>query len=486
MKKTYMFVIALLVAMASFSVKANGLPSGIQVSDGTNEYWYYIQSSMVNQATAQEGGRNGLFISSQGSENCGIVSLRNMFLSGNRELQLWKLVDAGTGNYYLVNKATGFKMGLGSGAETAGQSGAKGLMDNGSSKFKDRYYTTAETDATPAEFIFNAGGEEGNPNNILALNSTYPIACIVNVSTIDATNEKRKNGDLIGATASGDFLNVDATASYSDSPKTLNVYGLPGSPRAWIFVPESVMNDKFPKMSTETESHYYKLTYVLTGASLYDNVDNYNTLVVSTDDMGDQALWKLVKYNKVPKVEGDPNSVYLPAVNDSVCFVNKATGRYLNSGSTLDGTPAGFMLQHLAYSPTSSTDYTYSPTNAKTNQFRITAKVDSPMSLRYDQSVTATSMANIVLPNPSDANLKYAWNSGYALYVQPENGSNSLKTTTINKFNAYSDNGYIVVEGAADFQVYTVYGVQVSANTKLTTGTYIVKANGAAKKVFVK
>ncbi|MGI6218305.1 MAG: hypothetical protein ACOYJE_00340 [Bacteroidaceae bacterium] len=53
-------------------------------------------------------------------------------------------------------------------------------------------------------------------------------------------------------------------------------------------------------------------------------------------------------------------------------------------------------------------------------------------------------------------------------------------------FKVYVNNGYITVEGAEDYTVYSISGMQVDATQQLPAGTYIVSANGKAVKVAVK
>ncbi len=51
---------------------------------------------------------------------------------------------------------------------------------------------------------------------------------------------------------------------------------------------------------------------------------------------------------------------------------------------------------------------------------------------------------------------------------------------------AYEVNGVIIVEGADDYSIYTLNGIQVPANAQLSSGIYIVKAGSKAVKVAVK
>ena len=55
-----------------------------------------------------------------------------------------------------------------------------------------------------------------------------------------------------------------------------------------------------------------------------------------------------------------------------------------------------------------------------------------------------------------------------------------------NTFQVSSENGIILVEGATDYDVYSINGTKVASNATQTPGVYIVKVGKTAKKVMVK
>ena len=54
-----------------------------------------------------------------------------------------------------------------------------------------------------------------------------------------------------------------------------------------------------------------------------------------------------------------------------------------------------------------------------------------------------------------------------------------------NELVAYAKNGYIIVEGADEYTITTLDGVEVSAKAQLAPGVYIVKSGNQTTKIIV-
>ncbi len=281
--------------LAPEAVAASKLPVELKIStDEVNEYWYYIQNSLnyLADSNDNEPHRVGYYISSRGNSNEYVKAL-HLYISGDKALQLWKIVQSPvSGQYFLVNKATKNKLGLGSGT------GYK----------TDRYYTTSVS-GTP--FAINLC--EGS-NDYVTLTGNGGSA-------------------LLGAWVGGEFYN--GTAPYNTPPIVSEFPELPVlGPRGWIFIPETEVNERYPSLSTETEAHWYHIKSVTKqGQSITDNAAG-NTLILTEEADIDSQWWKFVK------------KAGASAICDSVYIINKATGRYLN-GTKTSTEPMCYVLQHL-------------------------------------------------------------------------------------------------------------------------------------------
>ncbi len=64
-------------------------------------------------------------------------------------------------------------------------------------------------------------------------------------------------------------------------------------------------------------------------------------------------------------------------------------------------------------------------------------------------------------------------------------GVEELEDDAIASFTAYAENGYIVVEGVEEYQLFTIDGVALPLNTQLASGIYVVKSGAESVKVSV-
>ncbi len=275
-------------------IKISDLPGGLNVSEGDDVYWYYIQNAINYVASAAgEGLRVGSFISSTGTTDQ--AKVWNLYTSGNRDYQLWKVIEAPIkGQYYLVNKANDFKLGFGSTA---------------ASQDPTRYYTTLES-ATP--FTINKCEQ-----------SNYYVTLKSNGGTY-----------LLGGWASGGLYN--GSGNYNTVPLAPENPLLPvKGPRGWIFIPEADMDIYYPEFSDANKEVWYYIEAAVQGRVLYDDVSASNVLKIDykTTD-ADAQLWKIVKQTNAT------------SFCDSVYIINKATKRYIAGVSTI-AEPRGIVLQHL-------------------------------------------------------------------------------------------------------------------------------------------
>ncbi len=275
-------------------IQQSALPAGLNVSDETNTYWYYIQNAINYVASGSgEGLRVGSYITSVGTSEQ--AKLWNLFFSGNKDYQLWKVVAAPTkGQYYLVNKANGYKLGFGA-----------------SPLDPARYYTTPSS-ATP--FTINK-----------CTGSDYYVTLNSNGGTA-----------LLGGWGGGALY--DGSGSYNTAPSAPDSPLLPAKgPRGWIFIPESEVNECYPELSNENGDSWYFIESITQGRVLYDDVSAEHALKIdykAGEVSNDAQLWKFVK---------QANST---AFCDSIYIINKSTGRYITGVST-EAEPKGFVLQHL-------------------------------------------------------------------------------------------------------------------------------------------
>ncbi len=318
----------------------SALPEKLKISDESNEYWYYIQNALNYKADGNdnEAHRVGYYISSRGNKDETVKAL-HLYMSGDKNLQLWKLVASPTsGQYYLINKATGNKLGVGSSP-----------LDS------KRYYTTSTTE-TP----FSIDLCEEN-NHYVVMKSNGGTA-------------------LLGAWVGGEFY--DGSSPYNTPPLASETPELPViGPRGWIFIPETEVNERYPQLSTETETHWYHIKSVTRqGQSIADNATMDNVLTLSKEaDIGAQ-WWKFVKKTNVSNI------------CDSVYIINKSTGKYFN-GTTTSEEPVAYVLQHLLRSDV--------------NQFRIIPSLGK-------QGVSVTEDGNLSITSTA---LPCGWNSDYAFRI---------------------------------------------------------------------
>ncbi len=445
MKKKYLLLISIFVVCFSFfslQTKAEdkgAFPAGIGVQPGE---WYYIQSSMSAGTSISEANRIGRYLTSQGAEKQALTF--SLYSEGQRDLQLWKIeADAANGSdrFFIINKATGFKLSLGTGTEKAAELATTSVRnlpsndDNGSGNYTDRYYTSATTNTS-----FKIETFQG---------TDYPCAIIYGQSAnfLAAQNDK------------GGLQDASGTNNPPSDP-TLP----PHTARAWMFIPQSEVDNRYNVMSTATETKWYQIESVLyPGKVLYEN--DGVVAVKDKDNADNTQLWKFMP---TTSTTGGGN----------VYIVNKSKGTYIqnpgltnNAGLLTAPFDSQCTLQDLL-----RTDNTI--------QFRISGGF----------SITGTANACAVLAETEAVKVSNATNSAgfgygsaYAFHLNFVSTGNSIKGTSVDSFEVSAENGYITVSGTTDtYKVYTICGVEVNPAAKQANGIYIVKVGNTSKKVYVK
>ncbi len=303
------------------------LPSHIKTSDDENEYWYFIQNGINHAETGTAAVRNGVYLTSFGGDaESSQVRGHNMILSGNKDYQLWKLIESSDsiGCYYLVNKATGNPMSIGTGEKLEGTNGEnKTLGPN----FGNRYYTVAsnatlfDIDVCRTSFRGQAVSER-----FVSIRRTVP-------------GEFQKN--LLGMFGNNSLLAAfDHNATYF-SPQMTMTESL-RSPRSWAFIPEEEGIERYPLLSNEEEENWYNIMSASSNTSykgqIITVVDDFVPTVLEHKD--NDNLENEFQMWKFEKVEGSEwcDSIYL--ISQTGVFMEA-------SGMSVSTEPSPFVLQHL-------------------------------------------------------------------------------------------------------------------------------------------
>lgn len=457
MNKLFYFLSILLISSVTVSLYAQ-LPGGIQVSSGANEYWYYIQNganpemAYVDAVTINDNAdagldKAGLFITSQGGDNSNQVYSYVRHINQNGDLQLWKVVEADNGSYDLINKKTGNKLALGTGSSDC-------YGDNGVN-CKDLFYTNSDGNQS-FSFLQPSAGDKGTSGAVVI---TYS-----------------QGADTYALITTG----VDKKWSLYNE-KMVDEYDIPEddaiikSTKAWFFISESEMNTRpYPLLSSSASENWYHIellgtqTYV-TGraieARLNSTTSEYyiGSLVKKADN--EYQMWKVVS------VAGD---------NAKVNLVNKMfPNKYFplpnaDAGAVLSDTPVDFLLKDVRNGELSImiADETKNNSGRSGVAFRaLTWQVPGVM---------AISTVN------ADQTIARRYTSTFK-FTAAEGGGSGIVNPGKASFIAYSDNGYIKVEGtSAPAQVYSVTGILFDINKQLPAGIYIVKVANESVKVIVR
>ncbi len=280
-------------------IQISELPVNLKFSDENKEYWYYIQNAsnyLANSTNLMEASSIGLYLSVKNTGSDNRAYAWNLYLSGNTEYQLWKIVASETkGQYYLVNKATGYRLGY--------------------DINKDNYnlYLNPQTAGTSFGLSKCSGSDSFVVLNVNGT-SNYLIA--------------KGNGAVF-------CDEVNTIPEASESPE------LPvKSNAAWVFISQEDMEGRYPLLSTDYPEHWYQIeSATRPGKVIIDDVADENKLKLANQSDDDIQCWKFIK---------QPGA---SSFCDSIYIVNKATGRYICTAKMAGGvtsvTPVKYVLQHL-------------------------------------------------------------------------------------------------------------------------------------------
>ncbi len=422
------------------------LPSNVRVSNGSNEYWYYIQNGanpLVNRVTPNfldNGSLNkaGWFMTSRGGNGSSQVFGYVYNINQNKDLQLWKVVDAGSGSYSLINKKTGNKMALGTGTTTCqGEDGVN---------CKDLFYTNTDGNAS---FEIKVIGDKSN----------FAI-----IKRVGSTNKLLAVADSLKKFA---VLEADIEDEY-DLPTNEVIMK---SEKAWIFVSEADMAARpYPQLSTAGNEKWYTIDMISTNANyngrvLFAKTSGANSIIsrIAKDAnpaSADSSLWKFLP------VPGENAQVYI--VNKR--YPNLYLGHNESYGLYSDAKP--FLLKDIRNGELGimAADKNWNH-GGKDGITFTTATVNSFMGIGTVNAEQTT-----------------AWNYVSTYKFTLVNGSPSgIHNVGNDSFTVYVENGYVKsTDPNANLNVYTISGQKLDAKKQLPKGVYIVRSNTSSRKVIVR
>lgn len=442
-------VILTVASCLSISIFAE-LPQHVKVSNATAEHWYFIQNGINHKESGTAAHRNGVYMTSFGGATTSTQTRgHHMLLSGNRDYQLWQLVESNdsTGYYYLINKATGNAMSLGVGASIGGTSGEDGLL---APNIGNRYYSIEN-----AYDIFDID---------LCRTAFRGAKVSDKYVSIRRAAAGSFNAKLLGAFGQVSRLSVfDHNNTYFTVKATMT--SPMESPRSWAFVPEDEAVARYPKISSGTESHWYNIK------SAFTDVNFNGKLITATTDGSAASL------SVMPVTHEDNNQLWkFLKVNssdfcDSVYVVSKS-GLYLDGKGKMTTNPVGLIMQHLF---------------ADDNQFRFLPYNAGAKAEQNSRSIYVN--ANYEMTEATAAN-SYVYGSAAAFYVIFKNTSTDPGTTVsktdFDSLQIRVEDGRIRIEGSEKrAEVFSVSGVKCNPTQRLEKGVYVVKVGEITRKVVV-
>ena len=318
MKQNYLFrvcsklSVTAAVILFGFNQQAVAQLTGITVSEGDNETWYYIESGHSAKARiTSNDGRFGGFISANGNEEKADLDLLRS--NDKRASQRWKVVavQGETSFYYLVNQdGKYFHKGTG----------------------VDSFYYASATDL----------GDVGKYNLVEVPDSKY-YTIRRKGRTNDTTKLEVRNQDF-----GFDFVE---SVGFVDSV-TVADYGITGSPRSWRFVPVAEIDNVYPEIypegtAVENITSWYYLKSRSTGVSSAPYLALTETANVfransSTDD---EQLFGFISIERTTGAQGSP--VYI--VNKARANKYVGVGKVPIAGWPEEYYPNGALLGDEAY-----------------------------------------------------------------------------------------------------------------------------------------
>lgn len=449
--KNYLLIAACLIS--SLSVFAE-LPDHIQVSTASNEHWYFIQNSINHTETGTAVFRSGTYITSFGGDATSTqVRGNHILMSGNRDYQLWKLVESAdsTGYYYLVNKATQNALSIGNGTPLAGTNGENIALGP---DYGNRYYTV--TGKATTFYIDKCRTSAG-----VKVSDKYV--------SVRRTIAGQYNKNLLSAFGQSSRLSVFDynQANFSDQG---SMTASMKNPRAWAFIPEAEGNARYPQLSSGAVSHWYNI--VSAGSDVNFNgkcitaVQNLSqaTCTELSESSTDNQKWKFLRVNNNPLCD----SVYLVS----------AGGLYLNRSGQTVNVPSPLVIQHFFAEDNQVRFVPYSGDSIKEN--------NSPTT--YSKALYINASGAIV--QSTSAN-NYVYNSAAAFKIIFKETTTDVGTgvnvADSKKVSLNIVNGYVVSEGTdMPVEVFTIHGLSCNPNSRLAKGVYVLRCGETIQKVVYK
>lgn len=235
-----------------------------------------------------------------------------------------------------------------------------------------------------------------------------------------------------------------------------------------IFCPKiaiQAQNDE-PIISDGTDFWYY----ILSASSNYSNM-----CITDINETGSG----IVKFKIQKQEEGNEFQQWklikpVNAENDNVHFVNRATGNIIQTEYDYNG----YYVAQSTDNPEKSNGWEVEKISA--GQFKVSG-IDSAGDSGY---LNASSISTNTESVPESSKFK---NSSYAWIFEKANWRVSIdEIDPFENVRIYTENKRIIVEGAVDYTVTHISGINIPKDKELPTGVYLVTIKGKTKSVLVK
>ncbi|MDR2843426.1 MAG: RICIN domain-containing protein [Candidatus Symbiothrix sp.] len=192
------------------------------------------------------------------------------------------------------------------------------------------------------------------------------------------------------------------------------------------------------------------------------NNPNVNFALVDLDASNAAQQWKVVKKSSVV---GDTR----------LQFVNKATGNIIHTYSVVDN------AFHYVQSTTDlNASNGWTTHYIGTGQFEICGQETDGVT-RYLNAAASTQTDPDLFLEEQSKNTAFAW-----AFKKADDAYSSLALAAPDAVRIYSRNHQIVVDGAVDYTVRNLQGLQFNRTSVLPLGIYLVTVNAATTKVVIK
>lgn len=275
------------------------------------------------------------------------------------------------------------------------------------------------------------------------------------------------SGNYYNITASQTPIGGDVTQKYAHQASSsfkiilVNTAWNTSNNSKFSFVPYDAVNLNYSDANTETWYYVTSANTTFANKCLTDITTNglSSNYAINTLEANNTAQqWKLVK----------------KAGNENVDFVNRSTGKAINTSST-----AGDLFNKLLFTDNTNETSGWTLKYLNASQYIISG-IEEDAQTRYWRV-----SADNATPNSYDgANLAY---SDFAWKLTKVSGTFTNSPEIQNDINlkVYSQNHKIIVEGDTNYSIYTIQGVQMKNTTVLSAGIYLVSTKNKVVKVIV-